>query len=142
MKIKDFIKEEMVDQEELAGKSDLQPFLLNIKKTLIGKGFSAEQSASIVSSFLTQINSSGYLAKIEKNDSSVKDVTVSLNGSDVIFSVVSDLDPRDRKSFIIKGVASAPAGKENVSANTVAGKRTMDTFQMQANIAAKAQRQP
>lgn len=139
MKIKDFINEALVAQEELAGREDLQPFLLSIKKTLAGKGFSTEQTATAVSDFIKQLNASGYLAKIEKNDSSIKDVSVNINGSDVTFSVVSDLDPRDRKSFTIKTMA-AQTGKENVSTTPVAGKRTMDTFQLQGNIAAKAQR--
>jgi hypothetical protein len=142
MNIKTWLNEEIVAAEELAGKEDLQPLLLKLKKTLMGKSFSVEQANRAVGSFLQQLNSSGFLAKIEKNDSAVKDITVIVNGSDVVFSVVSDSDPRDRKSFTIKGVEPAAPAKEKVAAAPVApaGKRNMDTFQLNANIAAKAQR--
>jgi hypothetical protein len=115
MKIKKWLYEEIVAAEEITSKDDIQPFLLKIKKVLLGKSFSQDQVTVILHEFLKQVNASGYLAKIEKNDSSVKDVTVNIQGSDlVIFTVTSDDDIRDKKSFSIK----VPAGsKEAVNPN-------------------------
>lgn len=110
MKIKDWISEGIIASEELKGREDLQPFLLSIKKSLLDESFSQKQVSIILQDFLKQLNSSGYLKKIEKDDEAIKDISINIQGSDVVsFTVTSDEDPKDKKVFVIK----VPVGSES-----------------------------
>lgn len=115
MEIKKWLNEELVAAEEITGRQDLQPFLVGIKNTLVKKSFDAAQASSIVGDFLKQLNASGYLAKIEKDDAAVKDIQVSVEGSNVSFTVTSDYDIRDKKMITIKGIAQNLGAEKTAS---------------------------
>lgn len=104
MKIKKLLEELIKGgEEELAGKEDSPRFLISLKKKLLGKGFTERQSSFIISSFAKELNSSGWMNKILPEDDKNPDVVLNLNGSEVNFIVVSDSDPRDRKTFTYQG---------------------------------------
>ena len=131
------IGEEAVGGEELAGKDDLKRFLLTIKKMVLSKGFNEEQASSIVNEFLNDVNSTGWLQKIMVNDNTKQDVQVSVEGSNVNFTLFSD-DGTAMKTFVVKGVKDNMPQGTGQPVKPVAGKATTDTFQRYGNIKAKA----
>lgn len=131
------IGEEAVGGDELAGKDDLKRFLVNIKSMLLKKGFSQEQAASITNEFLNDVNSTGWLAKIMVNDNTKQDVQISVEGSNVSFTLFAD-DGTDMKTFVVKGVKDNVQQPDKANVEFKTGKPTTNTFQRYANIQAKA----
>jgi hypothetical protein len=136
----EFVNEEDAGSEELMGKEDLNRFTASLKSKLLAKSFSAEQAQKVVGQFLTELNSSGWLAKIIPDDKTKPDVIVNINGSQVLFTVIAD-GTGERKTFTYNTVKSD--GEYKAPTNVVANQSAQavhptNSFQRYANVQQKA----